>query len=386
LEKHQFAGIATTDEATGRTQPLGLEKSAALWAHLQQVGHVNTAGKVQDQLRTALKDGTFTLPTEFQGQKAHIEDILRKLSGRLEIKNKADRRPVKTRQTVLHSPEFKALWDRIKHRTTYRVQFDNEALITKAIAAITAAPPIAKARLQWRKAGLAIGRAGIDATEKAGAATITLDEGDIVLPDILTELQDKTQLTRKTLVRILVESGRLDDFKRNPQQFIELASEAINRTKRLVLVDGIKYQRLGDEHFYAQELFEQEELSGYLKNMLDSEKSAYEQVIYDSDTEARFADELEKNIAVKIYAKLPGWFKVPTPLGSYNPDWAVLIEKDGTEKLYFVVETKHGLFNDDIRDRESAKINCGKAHFAAIATGENPAAFEKATKLADILS
>jgi type III restriction enzyme len=80
-------------------------------------------------------------------------------------------------------------------------------------------------------------------------------------------------------------------------------------------VDGIKYQRLGDEHYYAQELFEQEELTGYLKNMLASEKSAYEQVIYDSDTEARFADELEKNIAVKVYAKLPGWFKVPTPLG-----------------------------------------------------------------------
>ncbi len=80
-------------------------------------------------------------------------------------------------------------------------------------------------------------------------------------------------------------------------------------------MDGIKYQRLGDEHYYAQELFEQEELTGYLKNMLASEKSAYEQVIYDSDTEARFADELEKNIAVKVYAKLPGWFKVPTPLG-----------------------------------------------------------------------
>src|SRR5690606_3889503 len=120
--------------------------------------------------------------------------------------------------------------------------------------------------------------------------------------------------------RVLVESGRLSDFRRNPQQFIELAAEAINRCKRLALVDGIKYQRLGEEHYYAQELFEQEELTGYLKNMLkETQKSVYEHVVYHSDIERGFADQLEKNDAVRVYAKLPGWFKVPTPLGSYNP-------------------------------------------------------------------
>ncbi len=97
------------------------------------------------------------------------------------------------------------------------------------------------------------------------AAPITLDETDIELPDLLTDLQDKTQLTRRSIARILINSRRLDDFKRNPQQFIELAAEAINRAKRMALVDGIKYQRLGDEEYYAQELFAQEELTGYLK-------------------------------------------------------------------------------------------------------------------------
>jgi type III restriction enzyme len=94
---------------------------------------------------------------------------------------------------------------------------------------------------------------------------------------------------------------------------------------------------------------------------------------------------LEKNTAVKLYAKLPGWFTVPTPLGGYNPDWAVLIEKDGTERLYFVVETKSGLFTDDLGDKEHAKMECGKAHFAAIAVNENPARYIKATKLNDVL-
>jgi type III restriction enzyme len=123
------------------------------------------------------------------------------------------------------------------------------------------------------------------------------------------------------------------------------------------VVDGIKYQRVGDEHYYARELFEQEELTGYLKNMLAATKSVYDRVVYDSaGVERTFAEQLEKNEAVKVYAKLPGWFKVPTPLGTYNPDWAVLVEKDGAERLYFIVETKSSLFKDDLRDKESAEI------------------------------
>jgi type III restriction enzyme len=186
---------------------------------------------------------------------------------------------------------------------------------------------------------------------------------------------------------ILTESGRLADFKRNPQAFIELTAEIINRTKRLALVDGIKYQRLGNEHFYAQELFEQEELKGYLKDMLrDTQKSVFEHVVYDSDgIERTFAEQLERNEAVKVYAKLPSWFKVPTPLGSYNPDWAVLVQIDGQERLYFVVETKGSLFTDDLRDQEAAKIACGEAHFKALATGSNPAKYVKATKFEDVL-
>ncbi len=106
-----------------------------------------------------------------------------------------------------------------------------------------------------------------------------LKENTLELPDLLTDLQDKTQLTRRSLVRIVTGSGRLDDFKRNPQEFVELVAEAVNRTKRLALVDGIKYQRLGDEYYYAQELFETEELTGYLKNMLAATKCVYEHVV-----------------------------------------------------------------------------------------------------------
>ena len=385
VEEHQFAAIAVWKQGE-EPSPLGFEKSKELWVYLKAHGFIDAHGKVQDALRKALKDGTLTVPEAFSAQRAQIAEILRKLSGRLEVKNADERRQVRTRQAVLHSPEFKALWDRIKGKTTYRVQFDNESLLQSCVRALRDAPPVAKTRLQWRKAGIAIGKAGVEATELEGSATVVLNEADIELPDLLTELQDRTQLTRRSIQRILSESMRLEDFKRNPQQFIEIVGEAINRCKRLALVDGIKYQRLGDEYYYAQELFETEELTGYLKNMVaNATKSVYEEVVYTMGTEKSFAEQLQNNLDVKVYAKLPGWFKVPTPLGTYNPDWAVLIDKDGAERLYFVVETKSSLYADDLRDRERAKIQCGERHFEELARGENPARFVKATCLDDVL-
>jgi type III restriction enzyme len=386
VEKHQFAAIPVTDDA-GRTTALGVPQSEAIWTHLKDAGFVDARGKVQDSLRKALKDDTLQLPEPFQSQLPQVKEVLRKLAGRLDIKNADERRSIRTRQAVLHSEEFQALWNRIKHKTTYRVQFDNEKLVTDCAKAIGECPPITKTRVQIRKADLAIGRGGVSSEETTVAAPIIIEEADIELPDLLTDLQDKTQLTRRSLVRILTDSGRLDDFKRNPQEFIELATESVNRTKRLALVDGIKYQRLGDEYYYAQELFEQEELTGYLKNMLAANKSVYEHVVYDSATvERTFAEQLEKNEAVKIYAKLPGWFKVPTPLGTYNPDWAVLVDKDGAERLFFVVETKSSLFAEDLRDKENAKIECGKAHFKALAVGERPAEFIQARNIDDLMA
>ena len=246
VEAHQFAGVTTTG-ADGQAAPLGFDQSKVLWEHLRAAGLVNAQGKVHDTLRQQLKDDTLTLPEPFAAQVAQVKAILRKLAGRLEIKNADERRQVKTRQAVLQGDDFKALWERIKYKTTYRVQFDNEAMLATCIEALKGGPPVAKTRLHWRKADLAIGRSGVDATQTVTSAPVTLDESDIELPDILTDLQDKTQLTRRSIYRILVESSRLDDFKRNPQQFIELATEIINRSKRLALVDGIKYQRIGAE-------------------------------------------------------------------------------------------------------------------------------------------
>ncbi len=392
IQPHQFAQIPVIGN-DNETVALGFDKSQVLYDHLRAQGYIDTNGGVQDSLRQAIRDDSFAAPEEFTEHRAAIVSILRKHAGRLEIRNAAERQTIRPRQAMLDSAEFKALWDRIKHKTTYRVAFNNDALLSKCTTELQAVPAIPRTRLQWRKANLFIGQSGISATESKKSnvtQTIILENDDIELPDLLTELQDRTQLTRRSISIILVKSGRLNEFKKNPQKFIELAAATINHCKKEALVDGIKYQRIGNESYYAQELFAQEELTGYLRNMIPKgksvyEKSVYEKVIYESDIEKQFADQLEQNTAIKIYAKLPGWFKVPTPLGSYNPDWAVLVESDTGERLYFVVETKGSMHPGDLRSTERAKIEYGKAHFKALAVREEPARYRVATSVDDLL-
>ena len=399
VEEHQFADIRVTPEF-GAPVALGIDQSKRIWKFLKDQDYVDAKGKVQDSLRTVLKDGNFELSDEIKQELVQkhgdiqaelvatdIQAVLRKFSGKLDIKDADDRRTIRTREAVLESGEFRSLWERIKYKTTYRVDFDNLKLLKDCAEAIKKCPPITKTHAQFRKADIAIGKGGVGVKETSTSGYTTIHENDIELPDIITDFQDKTQLTRKSIVQILRESRRLQDFLRNPQQFMDYCSEAINRTKRLALVDGIKYTKIGDEQFYAQELFQQEELKGYLKNTLETQKSVYTHVVYDSGgVEKSFAEDLERNEQVKVYAKLPAWFKIPTPLGTYNPDWAVVVEDDGEEKLYFVVETKGSTWWDDLRHLEGAKIKCGERHFEEIAKiSENPAQYIKATDVEGML-
>ena len=385
LAPNQFAEMAI--EASGdETQRFGADNSKILFEHLLARSYVDANGYVQNSLRNAIRDNKIDIPYRFGEQRKDILAVLRKVVGRVEVRNADERQTVRPRQRILDSPEFRALWDRIKHKTTYRLEFDNDVLIEDCTEALKNMPRVPVARLLWRKADIGIGRAGVDSTEISTTPPVSVDEGIVQLPDILTELQNRTNLTRRSLQKILKGSGRLADFTRNPQRFIEIAARSIELCKRQAVVDGIKYQRIGDECYYAQHLFEQAELTGYLRNMVEGSKSLFEKTVYESKVEANFADQLEKNIAIKLYAKLPGWFKVPTPLGSYNPDWAVLVNSESGERLYLVVETKGTTFSEELRPVEGLKIKCGEAHFREIAVQEQPAKYEVATNVEQLLA
>ena len=365
VEEHLFANIVVpVDDYTN--EYLGVEASKVLWSHLKAAGFIDAKGKVQDSLKTALKRGELELPDEFKAHTSQIAAVLKKVSGNLNIKNRDDKKKVSLNKAVFLSEEFKQLWDRIKYRTTFRVDFDVAALTAKCAEEIKANLQVGKARFIYRKAKAEIDRGGVHAQQVQETASV-YESRSFELPDLITYLQNETNLTRRTIVKIINDSGRLESFKNNPQKFIEQVSTIIQHQMRLFVVDGIKYHKIGDDQFYAQELFSDNELFGYLqKNMVESQKSVFDHVVYDSDIELEFATAFERSDDIKLYAKLPDWFKIDTPLGTYNPDWAVLIEVDGKEKLYFVVETKSTLFTDALRPTEKAKIACGKEHFKAL--------------------
>ncbi len=285
---------------------------------------------------------------------------------------------------MLESEEFQALWERIRHKTTYRVHFDNEAMLGACVKALADAPLIPRARLEWKIADIRIGQDGVEGALRDPGKQYTVSDNDLELPDLLTELQDRTQLTRRSIQRILAESGRIKDFQINPQKFIEIAAETINRCKRSALVDGIKYQRSGES--YTQELFRNEELNAYLSRTMESQKSVYTYVICDAENERVFADNLEKSSSVKVYTKLPRWFRIDTPLGAYNPDWALVADTPDGLYVYFVVETKGASAVGDLRTPERAKIECAEAHFKAIEQGERPAKYHVVHTFGDLSS
>jgi len=368
VEQHLFANIPVIGD-DGETVYFGVEASDKVWDHLLGAGYIDVKGKVQDSLRRDLKSGEVDLPDDVGENAPLIVAALSKVAGKLDIKNADDRVQIGLNKAVYLMPEFTELWDRIKHRTTFRLDFDGDGLIDVCARDIKFNLSVGKARFVVRTSTLDIDRGGVTAEEGKGYVVVS-DTSDFELPDIVSYLQDETNLKRRSIVQILVKSERLDDFRSNPQKFIEQVAAIIKRQMQLFIVDGIKYQRLGDECCYSQELFDDNELYGYLKkNMLESTKSVYDHVVFDSDGEAAFAGGLERDEAVKVYAKLPSWFKIDTPLGSYNPDWAVLMDIDGVERLYFVVETKGSMFSDDLRPTEKAKIDCGRQHFKALDAG-----------------
>ncbi|MGI6190023.1 MAG: type III restriction endonuclease subunit R, partial [Caldicoprobacteraceae bacterium] len=352
----------------GSIEHLGQEASEAIYKAFLYNGYIDESGKVQDRLKIAIKDNKLSIPAEYEHVKAEVTALASKVCSGLNIRNNSEKKTIRLNKKVYLDPEFKNLWDRIKYKTTYSVDFDSEKLIDECCQEMRRSLFITAPRLIYTKAELDISAGGV-AAEESDRYAIVIDDYQENLPDIIAYLQNETNLTRKTIVEILIRSKTLRLFKKNPQRYMEQVAQIITSKMRLMIVDGIKYTKLGDDEYYAQELFEAEELIGYLnKNMMESKKSVYEYVIYDSANEEKFATSFENNSRVKLYAKLPSWFTIPTPLSNYNPDWAVLIDANGKEKLYFVLETKVNTMFEALRPTEKAKIECGKKHFEALGT------------------
>lgn len=368
VESHTFANIVTGIN-NEESKYLGEEKSEQIYDFLLQKGYIDLKGKVQDSLKTDIKNNTVEIPEALDFVKAPILKTLKKIAGNLNVKNAEERKHIKINKQVFLSEEFAQLWEKVKYRTTYSVQFDSDKLIEKCAESIRDNLIAGKGKFVYKKAKVEISKGDVLA-EESGVYHSVIDSDYIKLPDIISYLQNETNLTRKAIVEILLQSKRLDAFKNNPQKFIDEAIRLIKTEMRHFIVDGISYQKIGENDYYKQELFEKDELVGYLKqNLTESTKSPFDHVIYDSAIEKDITKDFELSEQVKVYAKLPSWFKIDTPLGTYNPDWAVLWDEGTTQKLYFVIETKGALSWEFLRPTEKGKIECGKKHFEAL--GEN---------------
>lgn len=284
------------------------------------------------------------------------------------VKNKQERVTVKYRKGFEVDPKFLEIWERIKQKTSYRVYYDTKELITNASKAVKDIPPINPPSIRSTKVNIEMTNQGIE-TSYVGDRIERYGNHEWLIPDVLGYIQDKTELTRHTLAQIIEQSGRINDILINPQLFMDLCSQAILRTLNDLMIDGIKYKKIGNAN-YEMRLFEEQELETYLNDfsftVSDASKTVYEEYIpLDSVVENQFARDCETSEQVKFYFKLPNWFTIPTPIGSYNPDWAIVFEDNA--KVYFVAETKStgssDVDLDKLRKQEQQKIKCGKAHF-----------------------
>ncbi len=391
--------------------------------------------EIKEEIINVIKKSTRRLPIENTKDKVVIKPRKEVLLSP-EFKDLWDRIKQKTtypRKEVLLSPEFKDLWDRIKQKTTYRVAFDDERFIKRCLEEMDELRP-RRSKINIDRVDIEIKRKGVEVDFKdtikqdlqqrtyrlpdlireiQDATMITRSTIiDILLkadkwelfklnphqfiektikifnPDLIREIQDATMITRSTIIDILLKADKWELFKLNPHQFIEKTIKIFNSVKRELIVEGIKYEKIDD--YYQQSQFEVEKdedaLVGYLeKNAIatsdDNPRSLYTHVLYDSGVERDFVERLENDEDVKLYVKLPSWFTVDTPLGGYNPDWAILMEKYDVKKLYFVIETKGSLEKDDLRRRERDKIRCAKKHFKVLESGVS---YEVATDFDEI--
>lgn len=369
LEEQAFATITRFDEYTGEAAEIGYEASAEIHSFFVKEQYFNKKGKVETKCKDAMASGTFQVPVEFADIKYEIEQIIKRAIKTLPVFNKKSGVEIKLNKEVLLSDEFYLLWEQIKNKTTYSVKVDTDELKVRCIEAIQKLDEFKVRKIKRENAVLTIDRTGVTGEGDTPLAYSALKERRR-LPDILRYLQKQTNLKLRTLVDILIGSKRLNDFEKNPQAFMEAVMKIINREKSKLIVKGIKYERIGDQVYYQQSLFEHQELIGYMKaNSVEApNKSIYNYIRYDSEGERTFAEKLNNEEDVKLFVKLPSAFVIDTPLGNYNPDWAVLIDKAGMEILYFVVETKGSMDQMDLLLRESGKIACGRKQFDALKT------------------
>ncbi|MGN7067598.1 DEAD/DEAH box helicase family protein [Micrococcus luteus] len=370
VRKAEFSKIPLQNPDGSLTdENLGYEGSVSIWEHLLAQKFIDKDGVVQPKFQPNTFDFSLNLPVDFSWAEPFVVELVGRANIGTYVKPKSKRHSRKLNKELFANPEFERFWETISRRTTYRVEVERDKIIENSVKAIKEAPDIEPLRIQVTRAGVKVLRGGAKGQE-LGSRQQEL-RGSYDLPDIIGELQEATSLTRKTIVDILVSSGRLDEFIANPNDFIAMARRLMQTELAKLVVDGVQYEKIAGSVYELRELRKdgEEEKERFLDQMYkleNADKSNFDYVVYDSEPERQFAELLDGREDIKFFMKLPDKFKIDTPVGPYNPDWAIVKHEDGEERVYMIRETKST--EDEIKRRptENAKIKSAEKHFEAI--------------------
>ena len=365
----------------GNEQVIDSDMGHAIQFDLIVNGYIDKKGILTDKYYEDKANGELKVADEVADSAASVIEIIDSVydSRTMQPENaRSNNVELKVEDDKLAMPEFKALWNRINSKSVYVVDFDTDELVRKSIAALDGKLRVSKIYFKVETGAMEQIKSREDLVsgasfvkEESASYGNTIAASSNVKYDLIGKLVDETGLTRKAIIQILkgIQPVVFNQFKDNPEEFIIKAAALINDEKATAIIEHITYDVMDEK--YGTEVFTDPTIKGRLgTNAMKAKKHLYDHIVYDSTNEKDFATELDINTDVAVYVKLPDGFYINTPVGHYNPDWAIAFYEGTVKHIYFVAETKGSMRSMQLREIEKSKIHCAQEHFKAISNGD----------------
>lgn len=375
-----FIGKVIKDDK-GNEQVIDGDTGRAIHFDLIVNGYIDKKGVLTDKYYEDKANGELKVAEEVADSAASVIEIIDSIYDSRSVgiedarKNNVE---LEVDEDKLAMPEFKALWNKINSKSVYVVDFDTDELIRKSINSLDKKLIVSKIYFKVETGSMEqikskeelVSGASFFKEESASYGNVVAASSNVKY-DLIGKLVDETGLTRKAVIQILqgIQPATFNQFKNNPEEFIIKAATLINDEKATAIIEHITYDVMDDK--YGTDVFTDPTIKGRLGvNAMKAKKHLYDHIVYDSSNEQVFATELDTNTNVAVYVKLPDGFYISTPVGHYNPDWAIAFYEGTVKHIYFVAETKGSMNSMQLRLIEESKIHCAREHFKAISSGE----------------
>lgn len=374
-----FVGKVIKDDK-GNEQVIDQDTASAIHYDMIVNGYIDRKGVLTDKYYEDKANGEIKVAEEVADSAASVIEIVDSIydARSMQPENaRSNNVELQVDEYKLAMPEFKALWSKINSKSVYVVDFDTDELIRKSIDSLDDKLRVSKIYFRVESGAMDTIKskeelvAGASfAKEESASYGVTITANSNVKYDLIGKLVDETGLTRKAVIAILqgIQPHVFNQFKDNPEEFIVKVAALINDEKATAIIEHITYDVL-DEH-YGMDVFTDPTIKGKLGvNAMKAKKHLYDHIVYDSSNERDFATDLDTNTDVAVYVKLPDGFYISTPVGHYNPDWAIAFYEGKVKHIYFVAETKGSMSSMQLRLIEESKIHCAREHFKSISNG-----------------